>query len=71
MKNELRNPNKGYIQKIRTIFLDEKVRGRVLSTPLSVRERSNQLLYLGMQYPEKMLLRILRGIIKLYDRKGK
>lgn len=71
MKNELRNPDKGYIRNIREIFLDEKVRGRVLSTPLSVRERSNQLLYLGMQYPEKMLLRILRGIMKLYDRKGR
>lgn len=69
MKNELRNPDKHYLQNIRRIFLDEKVRKRVLDTPLSVRERSNQLLYLGMQYPEKMLLRILRGIIKLYDRK--
>lgn len=71
MKNELRNPDKSYIRNIREIFLDEKVRGRVLNTPLSVRERSNQLLYLGMQYPEKMLLRILRGIMKLYDRKGR
>lgn len=69
MKNELRNPDKHYLQNIRRIFLDEKVRKRVLNTPLSVRERSNQLLYLGMQYPEKMLLRILRGIVKLYDRK--
>ena len=45
------------------------MRQRVLATPLSVRERSNQLLYLGMQYPEKMLLRILRAIVRLYDRK--
>ncbi len=69
MKNELRNPGKQYLQNIREIFLSEKVRKRVLSTPLSVRERSNQLLYLGMQYPEKILLRILRGIIRMYDRK--
>ncbi|MCM1174322.1 MAG: glycosyltransferase [Blautia sp.] len=69
MKNELRNPDKDYIRNIRKIFLNEKVRERVLNTPLSVRERSNQLLYLGMQYPEKMLLRILRGIIRIYDRK--
>lgn len=69
MKNELRNPDKNYIRNIREIFLDKKVRERVQRTPISVRERSNQLLYLGMQYPEKMLLRILRGIIKLYDRK--
>ncbi len=69
MKNELRNPDKGYIRNIREIFLDEKVRGRVLNTPLSVRERSNQLLYLGIQNPEKLLLRILRGIIRIYDRK--
>jgi len=69
MKNELRNPDKSYLRNIREIFLNEKVRERVLHTPLSVRERSNQLLYLGMQYPEKMLLRILRGIIRIYDRK--
>ncbi|MDE5933963.1 MAG: hypothetical protein K2H40_15980, partial [Lachnospiraceae bacterium] len=71
MKNELRNPDKNYIRNIREIFLAKKVRERVLNTPLSVRERSNQLLYLGMQYPEKLLLRILRGIIRIYDRKGK
>lgn len=69
MKNELRNPSKQYLRNIREIFLSEKVRQRVLATPLSVRERSNQLLYLGMQYPEKMLLRILRAIVRLYDRK--
>lgn len=70
MKNELRNPDKQYLQNIRRIFLDENVRKCVQSTPLSVRERSNQLLYLGTQYPEKMLLRILRGIIRIYDRKA-
>ena len=69
MKNELRNPDKKYLQNIRGIFLSEKVRKRVLNTPLSVRERANQLLFLGMQYPEKLLLRILRCIIRIYDRK--
>ena len=69
MKNELRNPDKKYLQNIRGIFLSEKVRKRVLNTPLSVRERANQLLFLGMQYPDKLLLRILRCIIRIYDRK--
>lgn len=69
MKNELRNPDRSYLRNIREIFLDENVRKCVLNTPVSVRERSNQLLYLGMQYPEKLLLRMLRVIIRIYDRK--
>ena len=65
----LNNPDSSYLRNIREIFLDENVRKCVLNTPVSVRERSNQLLYLGMQYPEKLLLRMLRVIIRIYDRK--
>lgn len=68
MKNELRGPGREYLARIRTIFYDRKIRECILNTPLSVRERANQLIYLGMQYPEKALLRILRAIIKLHDR---
>ena len=68
MKNELRNKDSNYLQRIRQIFSDEAVREKILNTPLSVRNRTNQLMYLGMQYPEKALLRILRMIIKWHDR---
>lgn len=71
MKNELRSPDKNYVQKIQGIFMDPEVRGRIMNTPLSVTSRANALLYLGMQYPNKTLLRILRMIVKRYDAAGR
>ena len=71
MKNELRNPEKDYIQKIRAIFMEPEVRAKIVGTPIVVRSRANALLYMGMQYPNKSLLRILRMIVKRYDRPQK
>lgn len=69
VKNELRNPDKEYLSRVRDILCRQEIRECILNTPLSVRERSNQLIYLGMQYPEKFLLRILHMIIRWYDRR--
>lgn len=69
MKSELRNPNKGYKTKVKEIFEKPSVRELIYNTPLSIRERSNALLYLGMQYPQNSLLGILRLILRVYDRK--
>lgn len=69
MKNELRAPGKDYRKRIQTIFGEEKVRAMVQNTPIAVTERSNQLLYLGMTYPGGVLLRVLRLILRVYDRK--
>lgn len=71
MKNELRNPDKNYVRKIQGIFMEPEVRDRIVHTPLSVTGRANALLYLGMQYPNKTLLRILRMIMKRYDAAGR
>lgn len=70
MKNELRNPEKNYIRKIQEIFMKTEVREKIIKTPIYVRNRANALLYLGMQYPNKTLLRILRMIVKKYDNSG-
>ncbi len=69
MKNELRAPGKDYRKRIQTIFGEEKVRAMVQNTPIAVTDRSNQLLYLGMTYPGGVLLRVLRLILRVYDRK--
>ena len=68
LKNELRNPDRNYKKKIREIFCDPKVRELILNTPLSVRDRTNALLYLGMQYPDSGLISILRMMLKIHDR---
>lgn len=71
MKNELRNPAKDYIQKIQDIFTKPEVRDKIVGTKLSVRNKSNVLLYLGMRCPNKALLRILRIIVRWHDNSGK
>lgn len=69
LKNELRSSDKGYAARIYDIFMEDAVRRKLQTTPLSVRNRANQLLYLGMQYPQRPLLVMLRLILKWYDRK--
>lgn len=71
MKNELRNPDKNYKRKMQEIFTKPQVRERITGTPVSITNRANALLYLGMQYPNKTLLSILRMMIKSYDRPRK
>lgn len=69
MKNELRGPGKDYRRRIQEIFGQGQVKDLVQNTPLPVTQRSNQLLYVGMTYPGGVLLRVLRLVLKLYDRK--
>ena len=71
MKNELRNPAEDYLQKIQDIFTKPEVRSKIVGTKLSVRNKSNVLLYLGMRYPNKAFLRILRMIVRWHDHSGK
>lgn len=68
MKNELRNPDKDYSKKIQNIFMEPNIREKILHTPVSLKNRANALLYLGMQYPSKTLLWILRLIMKHHDK---
>lgn len=67
MKNELRGPGQQYSRRIRDIFTQPQVRERMAQTPIAIRNRANALLYLGMQYPNKMLLGILRMLIRRHD----
>lgn len=71
MKNELRGPDRNYLSAIRKIFGSRTVRECVMDTRLTVQQRSNQLMYLGMKYPEAPLLRILRMIVKWHDKEWK
>lgn len=71
MKNELRNPDKHYLKRTQEIFTAPEIREKIENTPIALSDRANALLYLGMRYPNKMLLRVLRMIIKRYDNSGK
>lgn len=70
LKNELRNPDKGYRARIREIFGDGENRERLLNTPLYLRDRTNVLLYLGALHPQSVLPGILRLLFRMYDRKA-
>lgn len=69
MKNELRNPGKDYRKRIQTIFGETEIRTLLQNTKVTVNERSNQLMYLGMLYPGGALLGVLRMILRIYDRR--
>lgn len=69
IKNELRGPGKDYRKRIQAIFGGEEIRELVQNTPIQVTEKSGQLMYLGMLYPGGVLLRVLRLILRVYDRK--
>lgn len=69
MKNELRNPDKNYMENVLDIFRDGEIREIIDNTNIVVRERANRLLYFGIKQPRKIVIRILRGIMKLYDKK--
>lgn len=68
MKNELRNPDKNYIRKIRDIFTKPEVREKIDAAPLHVEDRANRLIYMGVKHPDRFRLGILRMIMKQYDR---
>ena len=71
MKNELRNPDKKYLKRTQEIFTMPAVREIIEKTPIALTNRANALLYLGMRYPNKVLLRILRMIISGYDKSAR
>lgn len=71
MKNELRNPDKNYLKRTQEIFTKPEIRKIIENTPIALTDRANALLYLGMRYPTKMLLRILRMIIGAYDKSAR
>lgn len=68
MKNELRNPDTKYLRRIREIFTEREVREKIVNTRVSLTDKANAVLYLGMRYPNRILLRILRMIMRGYDR---
>lgn len=69
MKNELRNPERGYRARIREIFGSQENRERFRNTPLSVSGKADALLYLAARHPEGILPVLLRMAFRLYDRK--
>ena len=69
MKNELRNPDSGYRVRIREIFNDQENRERLRNTRIVVSGKANRLLYLAARHPGGIWPGIVRGLLKVYDRK--
>lgn len=69
IKNELRSPDREYRKRIQDVFGEEKIKALLQNTPITVTDRANQLLYMGMLYPSGMLLCVLRLILRIYDKK--
>lgn len=69
MKNELRNPDRNYMEKLLKIFQDKDIRDVIDNTNITVHENANKLLYFGIKHPNKLVIMLLRMIVKLYDKK--
>lgn len=68
IKNELRNPDKNYMGKIRGIFTKPEVREKIDGTPVRIENRANKLLYTGIKHPDRLHLSVLRLVMNYYDR---
>lgn len=67
IKNELRNPDKNYGEKIKRIFTSAEVRKKIDGTPVVMENKANRLLYAGMKHPDRLHLTVLRRIMNFYD----
>lgn len=69
LKNELRNPDCGYRARIREIFGDRENQKRLRDTRIVISGKANRLLYLAARHPGGIWPEIVRGVLKVYDRK--
>ena len=69
LKNEARGNRKGYRRHILAICRSEEIRSLVRSTPVTVEETSNKLLYLVMRHPGHFTVSLLRAAMIWYYRK--
>ncbi len=68
MKNELRADIPGVSKRVRDVFAGEPIAGIIKSTPVTVSEKSNKLLYFGMKHPVAPVVLMIKMIIKSFDR---
>lgn len=69
LKNEARGNRKGYRRNILAICRSGEIRSLVRSTPVTVEETSNKLLYLVMRHPGHFTVSLLRAAMIWYYRK--
>lgn len=69
LKNEARGNRKDYRRNILAICRFEEIRSLVRSTPVTVEETSNKLLYLVMRHPGHFTVSLLRAAMIWYYRK--
>ncbi len=70
MRNELRGNGREGIRVLQGLLKEEVMRRLVRETPLTVRDKADACLYLGMRHPNKLLLWCLQKLLKAYDLRG-
>lgn len=66
LKNEARGNRKGYRRNILEICKGKNVKRLTSSTKIKVKEKSNQLLYLVLRYPNHLTVSLLRAAMIVY-----
>ena len=67
LKNEIRSGTPGYMDRVKYICKEESNRKIVLSKKVSVRDKTNRLLYFVLRHPVSPVIRGIRMIFKVYD----
>ena len=68
MKNELRAEVPGVTGRVKDIFSTDPIASIIKNTSVLVSEKSNKLLYFGMKHPRAPVVRVIKMIIKGFDR---
>lgn len=69
LKNELRGPGAGVYKRVRRIFLRPDIRKKIQKTAVTIRQKSNLLLYTCIRHPNPAMILTCRMILFIYDKK--
>ena len=68
LKNELRAPKHGTVNRVKRIFLRDEIRNKVLNTQVSITGKSNRLIYYTARHPNFFTVSFSKALISIFDR---
>ncbi len=69
MKNEIRSSEPGLNNRVKKIFLREDIRKKLVETDMSIREKSNKLLYFTARHPNAIIIALTKAVVDVYDKR--
>ncbi len=69
LKNELRGPGSGVCSRVRKIFLRPDIQKKIKNTKVTIRQKSNRLLYACIRHPNPLMILACKTILYVYDKR--